>query len=99
MMLASLVVLILIAVSGYSALFFCCFATDYYGLWLQTYHRKDLTFLRVLVGHSQCENFFDFLHIRHTLVFQIIRQMFILKYPWQICFKKKKLGRGQILVR
>lgn len=43
--------------------------------------------------------FLWFLHIRHTLVFQIIRQMFILKYPWQICFKKKKLGRGQILVR
>ncbi|XP_003440242.1 uncharacterized protein LOC100693225 [Oreochromis niloticus] len=52
MTLASLVVLILIAVSGYSALFFCCFATDYYGLWLQTYHRKDLTFLRVLVQNG-----------------------------------------------
>lgn len=53
-MLAALVVLIMIAISNYSALFFCCVATDYYGLWLQTYHRKDLFCLRVLVRQSVC---------------------------------------------
>ncbi len=51
LMLAALVVLIMIAFCNYSALFFCCFATDYYGLWLQTYHRKDLACLRILVRH------------------------------------------------
>uniref|UniRef100_UPI0037E8C035 uncharacterized protein n=1 Tax=Semicossyphus pulcher TaxID=241346 RepID=UPI0037E8C035 len=51
-MLAALVVLIMIAISNYSALFFCCYATDYYGLWLQTYHRKDLFCLRVLVQNG-----------------------------------------------
>lgn len=50
LMLAALVVLFLMAMSSYSALFCCCFATDYYGLWLQTYHRKDLACLRILVG-------------------------------------------------
>lgn len=54
-MLAALVVLIMIAVSNYGALFFCCFATDYYGLWLQTYHRKDLACLRILVQQSVCD--------------------------------------------
>lgn len=53
-MLAALVVLIMIAISNYSALFFCCFATDYYGLWLQTYHRKDLACLRILVWLCVC---------------------------------------------
>ncbi|XP_047446346.1 uncharacterized protein si:dkey-29d8.3 [Mugil cephalus] len=52
LMLAALVVLILIALTNYSALFFCCFATDYYGLWLQTYHRKDLACLRILVQNG-----------------------------------------------
>lgn len=52
LMLAALVVLIMIAITNYSALFFCCFATDYYGLWLQTYHRKDLACLRVLVRQT-----------------------------------------------
>ncbi|KAM8727490.1 uncharacterized protein AB9X84_001185 [Acanthopagrus schlegelii] len=52
LMLAALVVLIMIAISNYSALFFCCFATDYYGLWLQTYHRKDLACLRILVQNG-----------------------------------------------
>ncbi|XP_070830782.1 uncharacterized protein [Chaetodon trifascialis] len=52
MMLAALVVLVMIAVSNYSALFFCCFATDRYGLWLQTYHRKDLACLRILVQNG-----------------------------------------------
>nr|XP_020483577.2 uncharacterized protein LOC109978629 [Labrus bergylta] len=51
-MLAALVVLILITISNYCALFFCCFATDYYGLWLQTYHRKDLFCLRALVQNG-----------------------------------------------
>lgn len=53
-MFAALVVLIMIAISNYSALFFCCFATDYYGLWLQTYHRKDLACLRILVWLCVC---------------------------------------------
>ena len=53
-MFAALVVLIMIAISNYSALFFCCFATDYYGLWLQTYHRKDLACLRILVWLCMC---------------------------------------------
>lgn len=52
LMFAALVVLIMIAISNYSALFFCCFATDYYGLWLQTYHRKDLACLRILVQNG-----------------------------------------------
>ncbi|XP_035508785.1 uncharacterized protein LOC118321536 [Morone saxatilis] len=51
-MLAALVVLIMIAISNYSALFFCCFATDYYGLWLQSYHRKDLGCLYILVQNG-----------------------------------------------
>ncbi|XP_015252798.1 PREDICTED: uncharacterized protein LOC107099257 [Cyprinodon variegatus] len=52
MMLAALVVLILIAVTNFSCLFFACFATDYYGLWLRSYHRKDLACLRVLVQNG-----------------------------------------------
>ncbi|KAK2844000.1 hypothetical protein Q5P01_010659 [Channa striata] len=52
LMLAALVVLILLAISSYSALFCCCFATDYFGLWLQTYHRKDLACLRILVQNG-----------------------------------------------
>ncbi|XP_019955840.1 uncharacterized protein [Paralichthys olivaceus] len=52
LMLASLVILILIAISNFSALFFCCFATDYYGIWLQTYHRKDLACLYILVQNG-----------------------------------------------
>ncbi|XP_069029394.1 uncharacterized protein [Embiotoca jacksoni] len=52
LMLAALVVLTLIVMSNYSALFFCCLATDYYGLWLQTYHRKDLACLRILVQNG-----------------------------------------------
>lgn len=50
-MLAALVVLIMIVVLNLSALFFCCNATYSYGLWLQTYHRKDLMCLRILVRH------------------------------------------------
>lgn len=49
LMLAALVVLVLIAVTNFAALFYCCYATDYYGLWLQTFHRKDLYCLRILV--------------------------------------------------
>ena len=50
LMLAALVVLILMVITSCTALFCCCFATDYYGLWLQAYHRKDLFCLRVLVS-------------------------------------------------
>ena len=49
LMLAALVVLIMIVISNFSALFFCCYATDHFGLWLKTYHRKDLACLRILV--------------------------------------------------
>lgn len=49
LMLAALVVLVLIAVTNFGAMFYCCYATDYYGLWLQTFHRKDLYCLRILV--------------------------------------------------
>ncbi|XP_041847297.1 uncharacterized protein LOC121643810 [Melanotaenia boesemani] len=52
LMLAALVVLICIVISNYGALFFCCFATDYYGMWLQTYHRKTLACLRILVQNG-----------------------------------------------
>uniref|UniRef100_A0A3B5KY79 Uncharacterized protein n=1 Tax=Xiphophorus couchianus TaxID=32473 RepID=A0A3B5KY79_9TELE len=52
LMLAALVVLILIAFTNYSTLFFVCFATDYYGLWLQSYHSKDLVCLRILVQNG-----------------------------------------------
>ncbi|XP_041658226.1 uncharacterized protein LOC121519550 [Cheilinus undulatus] len=51
-MLAALVVLILVTISNYSALFFVCYATDHYGLWLQAYHRKDLFCLRALVQNG-----------------------------------------------
>lgn len=51
LMLAAMVVLIMIAVTNYGALFFACYATDYYGMWLKTYHRRDLACLRILVGH------------------------------------------------
>ncbi|XP_053739708.1 uncharacterized protein LOC128769760 [Synchiropus splendidus] len=51
-MLASLVVLVLVTLSCYAALFFCCFATDYYGLWLQTYYPRDLAGLRILVQNG-----------------------------------------------
>lgn len=58
LMLAALVILIMVVISNFSALFFCCCATDYYGLWLQTYHRKDLACLRILVcqmlPHTEC---------------------------------------------
>ncbi|XP_029380821.1 uncharacterized protein LOC115057763 [Echeneis naucrates] len=52
LMLTALVILILIAISNYSALFFSCFATDYYGMWLKTYHRKDLACLTILVQNG-----------------------------------------------
>ncbi|XP_034468997.1 uncharacterized protein si:dkey-29d8.3 [Hippoglossus hippoglossus] len=52
LMLASLVVLTLISITNYSALFFCCFATDFYGIWLKTYHRKDLACLYILVQNG-----------------------------------------------
>lgn len=52
LMLAALVVLILIVFTNFSALFFVCFAADYYGLWLQSYHRKDLACLRILVQNG-----------------------------------------------
>ncbi|KAM9323423.1 uncharacterized protein KZ484_021527 [Pholidichthys leucotaenia] len=52
LMLASLVLLMLIVISNFSAMFFCCFATEYYGLWLQTYHCKDLYCLRILVHNG-----------------------------------------------
>ncbi|KAE8291476.1 hypothetical protein D5F01_LYC11084 [Larimichthys crocea] len=51
-MVAALVVVVMMVFSSYSALFFCCYATDYYGLWLQTYHRKDLICLRILVQNG-----------------------------------------------
>ncbi|KAG7524626.1 hypothetical protein JOB18_014728 [Solea senegalensis] len=51
-MLAALVVLILLVISNYSALFFCCFATDYYGIWLKTYHCKDLACLYILAQNG-----------------------------------------------
>lgn len=58
LMLAALVVLILIVFTNFSALFLVCFAADYYGLWLQSYHRKDLACLRILVGQVQCTYIF-----------------------------------------
>lgn len=50
LMLAALVVLLMISLSNFGALFFCCSATYRYGLWLKTYHSKDLACLRILVG-------------------------------------------------
>ncbi|XP_053185809.1 uncharacterized protein LOC128368915 [Scomber japonicus] len=52
LMLAAMVILILIVITNYCALFFCCFATDYYGMWLQTYYPKDLACLRILVQNG-----------------------------------------------
>lgn len=52
LMLAALVVLTLIAVSNVGALIFCCAATYRYGLWLKTYHSRDLACLRILVSFS-----------------------------------------------
>lgn len=68
LMLAALVVLILIVISNFSALFFCCFATDNYALWLQTYYPKDLACLRILVGRPQCEDR-DTLVLNMTLMY------------------------------
>lgn len=51
-MLAAMVVLILIAVTNYSTLFFCCWATDYYGLWLKAYYPRDLGCLRWMVQNG-----------------------------------------------
>lgn len=65
LMLAAMVILILIAITNYCALFFCCFATDYYGMWLQTYYPKDLACLRILVGYSMCMDRY------HTLLLTI----------------------------
>lgn len=50
LMLAALVVLTLIAVSNVGALVFCCAATYRCGLWLKTYHSRDLACLRILVS-------------------------------------------------
>ncbi|XP_037535197.1 uncharacterized protein LOC119412283 [Nematolebias whitei] len=52
LMVAAMVVLMLIAFTNYCALFFSCYATDYYGLWLKTYHSKDLACLRILVQNG-----------------------------------------------
>lgn len=52
LMLAAMVVLIFIALTNYCVLFFCCWATDYYGLWLKAYYRKDLCCLRLLVQNG-----------------------------------------------
>ncbi|KAJ0059092.1 hypothetical protein NL108_007474, partial [Boleophthalmus pectinirostris] len=51
-MLAGLVVLIFIALTNYCILFFCCWATDYYGLWLKTYYPRDLRCLRWMVQNG-----------------------------------------------
>ncbi|KAM4623288.1 uncharacterized protein ACJ7VT_004382 [Polymixia lowei] len=52
LMVACLFVLILVSFSSYSALFFCCYATDYYGVWLKRQHPKDLACLRILVQNG-----------------------------------------------
>ena len=54
LMLAALVILIMIVISNCCTLYFCCFATDYYGLWLKAYHNKDLLCLETLVGQNEC---------------------------------------------
>ncbi|CAL8346994.1 unnamed protein product [Merluccius merluccius] len=51
-MVAALVVLVMVTLSNYGALFFCCYASDYYGLWLQTHHPKDLACLQILVQNG-----------------------------------------------
>ncbi|CAL8236751.1 unnamed protein product [Boreogadus saida] len=51
-MVAALVVLVMLTLSSYGALFFCCYATDNYGLWLQTHQPKDLACLRILVQNG-----------------------------------------------
>ncbi|XP_061588698.1 uncharacterized protein LOC133452946 [Cololabis saira] len=52
MMLAALAVLVMIVIANVSTLCFCCFATDYYGMWLKAYHKKDLRFLQILVQNG-----------------------------------------------
>ncbi|XP_028296642.1 uncharacterized protein LOC114479504 [Gouania willdenowi] len=52
MMSVSLVVLLLVVITNVGALFCCCYATDYYGLWLASYHRRDLSCLRILVQNG-----------------------------------------------
>lgn len=52
LMLASMVVLIFIALTNYCVLFFCCWATDHYGLWLKTYYPRDLCCLRWMVQNG-----------------------------------------------
>ncbi|XP_004085588.3 uncharacterized protein LOC101170005 [Oryzias latipes] len=52
LMLVAMVVLLLMVITNFSALFFCCSATDYYGLWLKRYHGKDLASLILLVQNG-----------------------------------------------
>ncbi|CAG11643.1 unnamed protein product [Tetraodon nigroviridis] len=52
LMLAALVVLTMLTLSNVAALFFCCSATYRHGLWLKTYHSKDLACLRILVHNG-----------------------------------------------
>ncbi|KAJ3595372.1 hypothetical protein NHX12_004676 [Muraenolepis orangiensis] len=49
---AALVVLAMVTLSNYGALFFCCYATEYYGLWLQNHQPRDLACLRILVQNG-----------------------------------------------
>ncbi|KAJ8272861.1 hypothetical protein GJAV_G00094290 [Gymnothorax javanicus] len=48
-MIAALIVLVLIACTNYSMIFFCCHGLHSYGAWLSKYHRVDLWLFRVLV--------------------------------------------------
>ncbi|KAM6948441.1 uncharacterized protein FYW47_016405 [Aplochiton taeniatus] len=53
-MYAALGVLAGICFTSYSAVFFCCYATDYYGLWLSEQQPRDLLCLRLLVLNGLC---------------------------------------------
>ncbi|XP_072513724.1 uncharacterized protein [Salminus brasiliensis] len=51
-MIASLVMLALVAFTNYLAIFFSCHGLKEYGAWLNKYHKKDLWCLRVLVQNG-----------------------------------------------
>lgn len=53
-MYAALGVLVGICFTNYSAVFFCCYATECYGLWLHENQPRDLLCLHLLVQNGLC---------------------------------------------
>ncbi|XP_061695665.1 uncharacterized protein si:dkey-29d8.3 isoform X3 [Syngnathoides biaculeatus] len=73
-MLSALVLLSLIVISNSSALSICCFATDFYGLWLKTYYPKDLTCVIILV-HNGLALYTTWTSIASLINFTLVLQL------------------------